>query len=37
MGDLKRLKVNNWKETAKDRRNYTWLKRRKLTKGCSAK
>jgi hypothetical protein len=37
MEALKRLKVNNWKETAKDGRTYTWLKRRNPTKGCSAK
>jgi hypothetical protein len=35
MEDLKKLKVKNWKELAKDRR--IWLRRRKLTQGCSAK
>jgi len=33
MEDLKKLKVKDWKETAKDRRNW---RRRKSTKGCSA-
>jgi hypothetical protein len=39
MEDLKKLRVKNWKETAKDRRTWreTWLRRQKLTKGCSAK
>jgi hypothetical protein len=38
MEDLKKLKVKNWKGTVKDRRNWrTWLRRRKPTKGCSAK
>jgi hypothetical protein len=33
--DLKKLKVKNWKEAAKDRRiGETWLRRRKPTKGC---
>jgi hypothetical protein len=38
MEDLKKLKIKNWKEKAKDRR--TWregLRRWKPTKGCSAK
>jgi len=35
MEDLKKLKVKNWKEAAKDRR--TWMRRQKPTKGCSAK
>jgi len=38
MEDLKKLKVKNWKETAKDRRTgESWLRRRKPTKGYSAK
>jgi hypothetical protein len=38
MEDLKKLKIKNWKETAKDRKfGETWLRRRKPTKGCSAK
>ena len=39
MEDLKRLKVKNWKETAKDKKTggETWLRKRKPTKGCSAK
>jgi len=36
--DLKKLKVKNWKEAAKDRRTgENCLRRRKPTKGCSAK
>ena len=39
MEDLKKMKVRNWKETAKDRRTWreTWLRGRNPTKGCSAK
>jgi hypothetical protein len=39
MEDLKKLKVKNWKETAKDRRTWRDLaeKAKKPTKGCSAK
>jgi hypothetical protein len=38
MEDLKKLKVENWKETAKDLRTWTDLaKKAKPTKGCSAK
>jgi hypothetical protein len=39
MEDLKKLKIKIWKETAKDRKTSreTWLRRRKPTKGCSAK
>jgi len=38
MEDLKKLKVKNWEEIAKDRRTgRDWLRRRKLTKGYSAK
>jgi len=38
MEDLKKLKVKNWKEAAKNRRiGETWLRRRKPTEGCSAK
>jgi hypothetical protein len=35
MGDLKKLKIKNWKETAKGRRTWreTWLRRRKPHKG----
>jgi len=38
MGDLKKLKIKKWKETAKDRRTgESWLRRRKPTNGCSGK
>jgi hypothetical protein len=38
MEDLKKLKVKNWKEAAKDRRTWRdFVVRRKPTKGCSAK
>jgi hypothetical protein len=38
MKNLKKLKVKNWKETAKDRRTWRDLaEKRKPTKGCSAK
>jgi hypothetical protein len=38
MEDFKKLKIKNWKETAKDRKlGETWLRRRKARKGCSAK
>ena len=38
MEDLKKLKVKNWKETAKEGKlGKTWLRRRKSTTGCSAK
>jgi hypothetical protein len=38
MEDLKKLKVKNWKKMAKDKElGETWLRRQKLTKGCSAK
>ena len=35
MEDLKKLKIKNWRETAKDRRTgEIWLRRQKPTKGC---
>jgi hypothetical protein len=38
MEDLKKLKIKNWKETAKGSRTWrTWLRRRKPTQGCSDK
>ena len=38
MEDLKKLKVKNWRETAKDRRTWRDLaERAKPTKGCSDK
>ena len=38
MEDLKKVKVKNWKKTAKEEElGETWLRRRKPTKGCSAK
>jgi hypothetical protein len=38
MEDVKRLKIKNWKETAKDKElGETWLRRQKPTEGCSAK
>jgi hypothetical protein len=38
MEDLNRLKIKNWKETAKDRGNWRDLaERRNAKKGCSAK
>ena len=38
MEDLKKLRIKNWKETAKDRRTWRDLaEKAKPTKGCSAK
>jgi len=38
MEDVKKLKLKNWKERAKDRRTgERWLRRGKPTNGCSAK
>jgi uncharacterized coiled-coil protein SlyX len=39
MEDLNKLKIETWKETAKrtEELGETWLRRRKSTKGCSAK
>jgi len=38
MEDIKNLKVKNWKEIAKDEEiGETWLRRRKPTKGYSAR
>ena len=38
MGDLKKLKVKNWKEIAKDRRTWRDLAEKpKPTKSCSAR
>jgi len=38
MDDIKKLKVKNWKEAAKDRRTWRDLaEKQKPTKGCSAK
>jgi hypothetical protein len=38
MEDLKKLKIKSWKETLRtEELGQTWLRRRKLTKGCSAR